>query len=270
MIEHTLSLKYFEIIIKVEDHSSHTDEVTLTVLRNTVPDFIDTISISRSFSLVYMHNDRTDGFSVFSLYFSKNTKTMKTKMSSAHSEKLVARMLEGIKEIDNMIARIETLTTSADERATSLVRYFTEHDNTPLYFPSFEQHVYAREISAKKDNATYTRIDQIVRTTLAYTLETASFVKGSAFKRGGLQCSAGCLRSSGDLWRHIISVDDKITLEEVMRSLVKLVDLGDLYTHYCSDVLKRVFTSDLEAWDSSPSFQHVDEYGFTYNVWRLI
>lgn len=77
-----------------------------------------------------------------------------------------------------------------------------------------------------------------------------------------------CLRSAQDIYRHIIHFRSDISLYDVMNCLHDLSKNGDIFTHVCCTIERRVFyiNDDPEMRD----YYTDDEYGLDFSQWENI
>lgn len=75
-------------------------------------------------------------------------------------------------------------------------------------------------------------------------------------------------RSSGDIWRHVISTNPEVTIFDVMTSLYNLGKWPNnvVGSDYCSDVNKQVFYFGGSS--SQSNCYQVDEYGTKFDSWK--
>lgn len=110
--------------------------------------------------------------------------------------------------------------------------------------------------------------DQMVLWILDNARVRRTYQRGKSPDTAGYQCREGAYRSSLDIWRIAkFYFGANIKLSDIMKSLANLSSKGEISTHICSTIDRRVFWVDVELDAEMFDESSIDEFLLKLDDW---
>lgn len=149
-------------------------------------------------------------------------------------------------------------------RREKILAYINSQKNSPLVFGRRFFHPDLEKVELPNCDNT----DQLVYNVLVMARTQSSW----CMETSRSETCSGKMRSSLDIWRHICSIRDDVTIFDVMESLYRLANpMRRVSGHFCTVVRRGVFAADsYPAWRTEPLNFRSGEYGIWFSSWRKL